>query len=122
MSASWTTAWADVATLMRRSLIRYQRRPDVIVFILVQPFILLLFRYVIGGAIRIPGVRLRPVPHAGGDHARHHQRLLGPRRRTHGGPGVGRRRPSARPTDRAFGLPHLARSCSTSPGTCSSSR
>jgi ABC transporter DrrB family efflux protein len=42
---------------MRRNLIRYQRRPDVIVFILVQPFIILiLFRYVIGGAIRIPGV------------------------------------------------------------------
>jgi ABC transporter DrrB family efflux protein len=48
---------ADVNTLMRRSLIRYRRRPDVIVFILIQPFILLLlFRYVIGGAIRIPGV------------------------------------------------------------------
>jgi ABC-2 type transport system permease protein/oleandomycin transport system permease protein len=48
---------ADVNTLMRRSLIRYQRRPDVIIFILIQPFILLvLFRYVIGGAIRIPGV------------------------------------------------------------------
>jgi ABC-2 type transport system permease protein/oleandomycin transport system permease protein len=42
---------------MQRSLIRYQRRPDVIVFILIQPFILLvLFRYVIGGAIHIPGV------------------------------------------------------------------
>jgi ABC transporter DrrB family efflux protein len=48
---------AEVNTLMLRSLIRYRRRPDVIVFILVQPFILLvLFRYVIGGAIRIPGV------------------------------------------------------------------
>jgi ABC transporter DrrB family efflux protein len=48
---------ADVNTLMRRSLIRYQRRPDVIIFILIQPFILLvLFRYVIGGAIHIPGV------------------------------------------------------------------
>ena len=48
---------ADVLTLMRRSLIRYRRRPDVIVFILIQPFILLLlFRYVIGGAIHIPGV------------------------------------------------------------------
>lgn len=55
MSRLRTTA--DVATLMQRSLIRYQRRPDVIVFILIQPFILLvLFRYVIGGAIHIPGV------------------------------------------------------------------
>jgi ABC-2 type transport system permease protein/oleandomycin transport system permease protein len=42
---------------MQRSLIRYQRRPDVIIFILIQPFILLLlFRYVIGGAIHIPAV------------------------------------------------------------------
>jgi ABC-2 type transport system permease protein len=50
-------ATADVITLMQRLLIRYQRRPDVIIFILIQPFILLLlFRYVIGGAIYIPGV------------------------------------------------------------------
>jgi ABC transporter DrrB family efflux protein len=48
---------SEVNTLMWRSLIRYQRRPDVIIFIVVQPFVLLvLFRYVIGGAIRIPGV------------------------------------------------------------------
>jgi ABC-2 type transport system permease protein/oleandomycin transport system permease protein len=48
---------ADVITLMQRLLIRYQRRPDVIIFILIQPFILLLlFRYVIGGAIHIQGV------------------------------------------------------------------
>ncbi len=48
---------SDVNTLMWRSLIRYRRRPDVIVFIVIQPFVLLLlFRYVIGGAIRIPGV------------------------------------------------------------------
>jgi ABC transporter DrrB family efflux protein len=57
MSGPLGRATDDVITLMRRSLIRYQRRPDVIIFILVQPFILLvLFRYVIGGAIRIPGV------------------------------------------------------------------
>jgi ABC transporter DrrB family efflux protein len=59
MSAQSSSArtTADVLTLMRRSLIRYRRRPDVIVFILIQPFILLLlFRYVIGGAIHIPGV------------------------------------------------------------------
>jgi ABC-2 type transport system permease protein/oleandomycin transport system permease protein len=50
-------ALSDVNTLMWRSLIRYKRRPDVIVFIVIQPFVLLvLFRYVIGGAIRIPGV------------------------------------------------------------------
>jgi ABC transporter DrrB family efflux protein len=57
MPGPWRRDIGDVVTLMRRSLIRYQRRPDVIIFILVQPFILLvLFRYVIGGAIRIPGV------------------------------------------------------------------
>lgn len=48
---------ADVLTLVQRLFIRYRRRPDVIAFILIQPFILLLlFRYVIGGAIHIPGV------------------------------------------------------------------
>jgi ABC transporter DrrB family efflux protein len=48
---------SDVNAFMLRSLIRYRRRPDVIAFILIQPFImLLLFRYVIGGAIHIPGV------------------------------------------------------------------
>lgn len=57
MSLPTGRALADINTLMRRSLIRYRRRPDVIIFILIQPFILLLlFRYVIGGAIRIPGV------------------------------------------------------------------
>lgn len=57
MQGSLGQATADVTTLMQRGLIRYQRRPDVIVFILIQPFILLLlFRYVIGGAIHIPGV------------------------------------------------------------------
>lgn len=56
-SESRGRAIADVNTLMRRSLIRYRRRPDIIIFILIQPFILLLlFRYVIGGAIHIPGV------------------------------------------------------------------
>jgi len=56
-SASLRRAMADIVTLMQRLLIRYQRRPDVIIFILIQPFILLLlFRYVIGGAIHIPGV------------------------------------------------------------------
>jgi ABC-2 type transport system permease protein len=57
MSGYLGRATSDVITLMQRSLIRYQRRPDVIIFILIQPFILLLlFRYVIGGAINIPGV------------------------------------------------------------------
>ncbi len=56
-SGNWRQATTDIVTLMRRHLIRYQRRPDVIIFILIQPFILLLlFRYVIGGAIHIPGV------------------------------------------------------------------
>jgi hypothetical protein len=46
----------DTASLVLRNLIRYQRRPDAILLVLVQPLILvLLFRYTIGGAIRIPG-------------------------------------------------------------------
>jgi ABC-type multidrug transport system permease subunit len=46
----------DTASLVLRNMIRYQRRPDVILLVLVQPLILvLLFRYTIGGAIRIPG-------------------------------------------------------------------
>ena len=46
----------DTAALVRRNLIRYQRRPDVILLVLVQPLILvLLFRYAIGGAIKIKG-------------------------------------------------------------------
>ena len=57
VSGSRGRVTADMTTLMQRSLIRYRRRPDVIIFILIQPFILLLlFRYVIGGAIHIPQV------------------------------------------------------------------
>jgi ABC-2 type transport system permease protein/oleandomycin transport system permease protein len=46
----------DTASLVLRNLVRYQRRPDAILLVLVQPLMLvLLFRYTIGGAIRIPG-------------------------------------------------------------------
>ncbi len=57
MSRAFRPGMSDVLTLTRRNLVRYRRRPDVIVLILIQPLVmLLLFRYVIGGAIHIPRV------------------------------------------------------------------
>jgi ABC transporter DrrB family efflux protein len=56
MSAYLGRGVGDTASLVLRNLVRYQRRPDVILLVLVQPLMLvLLFRYTIGGAIRIPG-------------------------------------------------------------------
>ncbi len=47
----------DGAILTRRNIIRMARLPDVIVFAVVQPIIfVLLFRYVFGSAIDVPGV------------------------------------------------------------------
>jgi ABC-2 type transport system permease protein len=41
---------------MQRNLIAYRRVPQLLVFSTIQPVILvLMFRYVFGGAIRIPG-------------------------------------------------------------------
>jgi ABC-2 type transport system permease protein/oleandomycin transport system permease protein len=51
--------WAiiDSKTITTRNLIRYLRIPDAIFFSSVQPVMfVLLFRYVFGGAIRVPGV------------------------------------------------------------------
>lgn len=54
-SPSW--AVADTAVLTRRHLIRYARVPALIVFTAIQPVVfVLLFRYVFGGAIPIPGI------------------------------------------------------------------
>ena len=54
-SLSW--AVADTVVLTRRNLIRYARVPALIVFTAIQPVVfVLLFRYVFGGAIRVPGV------------------------------------------------------------------
>lgn len=47
----------DGIVLTRRNVIRMARLPDVIVFAIVQPIIfVLLFRYVLGSAIAVPGV------------------------------------------------------------------
>lgn len=47
----------DAATVTRRNLIRFMRQPQVIVFAIIQPVMfVLLFTYVFGGAIDLPGV------------------------------------------------------------------
>jgi ABC-2 type transport system permease protein/oleandomycin transport system permease protein len=52
-------AWAasDAATLTWRNLLAYLRVPQLVVFSTIQPIMfVLLFRYVFGGAINVPGV------------------------------------------------------------------
>src|SRR5207249_1415954 len=52
--------WAisDALAVTRRNLIAYTRIPQLIVFSSIQPIMfVLLFRYVFGGAIAVPGVR-----------------------------------------------------------------
>lgn len=52
---SW--AVADTLVLTKRNLLRYLRVPELLVFTFIQPVMFtLLFRYVFGGAIPIPGV------------------------------------------------------------------
>jgi ABC-2 type transport system permease protein/oleandomycin transport system permease protein len=51
-------AVADALSVAKRNLIAMARTPQVLVFSTIQPIIfVLLFRYVFGGSIRIPGVR-----------------------------------------------------------------
>jgi ABC transporter DrrB family efflux protein len=51
------TALRDTAAMMGRNLTVIRRVPQLLVFSLIQPMIfVLLFRYVFGGAIKIPGV------------------------------------------------------------------
>jgi ABC-2 type transport system permease protein len=53
----FTRARSDTFALFYRNVLRYERMPDVIVFLVIQPLIvLLLFRYILGGAIRLPHV------------------------------------------------------------------
>src|SRR4051794_2956496 len=50
-------AIADALTITWRNLVAMKRMPQVLVFSTIQPIIfVLMFRYVFGGAIRIPGV------------------------------------------------------------------
>ena len=53
-----TVKWvvSDILTLTKRNLIRYTRIPQLLVFSSIQPVMfLLLFTYVFGGAIQVPG-------------------------------------------------------------------
>jgi ABC-2 type transport system permease protein/oleandomycin transport system permease protein len=51
------TAAGHIAGLARRNLLRTLRTPQLLVFTFVQPvMLLLLFRYALGGAIRVPGM------------------------------------------------------------------
>ena len=54
----WRIVWAflDAIVLARRSLLETIRLPELIVFVAIQPIMfVLLFRYVFGGAIHVPG-------------------------------------------------------------------
>jgi ABC-2 type transport system permease protein/oleandomycin transport system permease protein len=54
----WPIVWAflDALVLARRSLLETIRLPELIVFVAIQPIMfVLLFRYVFGGAIHVPG-------------------------------------------------------------------
>jgi len=56
--AGLLAAARDIVTVARRNLIAIRRVPQLLVFAAVQPVVfVLLFRYVFGGAIRVPGVR-----------------------------------------------------------------
>jgi ABC transporter DrrB family efflux protein len=51
-----TAVLSDSAVITRRNLIKVKRVPDLLVFATVSPIMfVLLFRYVFGGAIRVPG-------------------------------------------------------------------
>jgi ABC-2 type transport system permease protein/oleandomycin transport system permease protein len=55
--SAWHWAIADTKTIAWRNLTALRRMPQLLVFATVQPVIfVLLFRYVFGGAIKIPGV------------------------------------------------------------------
>src|SRR6266436_9509327 len=50
-------ALRDAMTVAGRNLIAYRRVPQLLVFSTIQPVVfVLMFRYVFGGAIRVPGV------------------------------------------------------------------
>ncbi len=54
------SALGDGMTVTKRNLIKMKRVPDIVVFTLIQPIMfVLLFAYVFGGAIKVPGVNYR---------------------------------------------------------------
>jgi len=69
----------DAMVVARRNLIRIARTPELLVFATVQPVVfVLLFRYVFGGSIKVPGHELRRLPHP-----RHHRPNRRVRRHIH---------------------------------------
>lgn len=53
-------AVGDGAVVAKRNLIKIKRVPEVLVFVLISPIMfVLLFAYVFGGSIEIPGVSYR---------------------------------------------------------------
>ena len=58
ISGRWPMVWAilDALVLARRSVLETLRIPELIMFVAIQPVMfVLLFRYVFGGAIQVPG-------------------------------------------------------------------
>ena len=58
ISGRWPLVWAilDALVLARRSVLETVRVPELIMFVAIQPVMfVLLFRYVFGGAIQVPG-------------------------------------------------------------------
>ena len=58
VSGRWPMVWAilDALVLARRSVLETLRIPELIMFVAIQPVMfVLLFRYVFGGAIQVPG-------------------------------------------------------------------
>jgi ABC-2 type transport system permease protein/oleandomycin transport system permease protein len=54
---SLSTTFSDIGVMTKRNLSRYRRLPQLIVFSTIQPVMfVLLFAYVFGGAIKVPGV------------------------------------------------------------------
>jgi ABC transporter DrrB family efflux protein len=61
-----TTVLSDSATIAKRNLIKIKRVPELLVFTTLQPFMfVLLFAYVFGGAVNVPGVNYREFLMAG---------------------------------------------------------
>lgn len=53
----WRAAASDALVIAQRNILRIVRTPQLLVFSLIQPIIfMLLFRYVMGGAIPVPGM------------------------------------------------------------------
>ena len=64
MSAA--TVFSDSATIAKRNLIKIKRIPELLIFTTLQPIMfVLLFAYVFGGAVNVPGVNYREFLMAG---------------------------------------------------------